>query len=639
MKRIAATLLSTICLTSLLAQNPVISGQFSADPTARVFGGRVYLFPSHDIPPVEGQRQDWFCMADYHVFSSDNLVDWVDHGVILSQENVPWGKPDGYSMWAPDCVQGKDGRYYFYFPDAPASGRGFGVGVAIADRPMGPYKPEPSNIQGIMGIDPCVLQASDGHNYIFWGGGGLRMAKLSDNLLELDPSEIENAQEGPNGMKFYGHSVDGLPEGFKEGPFAFERDGKYYLTYPWVRGKKGEKAPNGEIWENPTECLAYAMSDSPMGPYEYKGVIMEESPTGCWTNHHSIMEFKGQWYLFYHHNDYSPKFDKNRSVRIDSLFFNPDGTIQPVIPTLRGVGITDSRSRVQMDRGTLGGGASIAFNDTLNTFRGWHVVLPAGGWVQYDKVQLPTGVCKEWVNLYDGSMAGVVKGLDQTSLKLTRQDLGNGIVNLRLTNNGKKEVKVDWMSISEQKPLELSDYFEPVTDKSAAARPDEQGFIRRWNLLDPIEKPNPSNTVFVDSYLRQAFSADYSQEMKDLEWHKLDSKRWNVKLFRFASCREQRIYGVLFWGETVIECADEIKDVRLAAGSNSASMWWLNGEEALILSGDRRMVQDDGVSRRLTLKKGRNVLRCAVINGPGMSDFCVRFLDKDGKPVTNFVVK
>ena len=151
------------------AQNPVIRNQYSADPTARVFNGKLYLFPSHDIiSPVEPERK-WFCMSDYHVFSSDNLTDWTDHGVILSQEQVPWGNPKGYSMWAPDCIE-KDGKYYFYFPNTPkpeegsnGRGRGFGVGVAIADHPYGPYKPEPTSIPGINGIDPCVLQASDGN--------------------------------------------------------------------------------------------------------------------------------------------------------------------------------------------------------------------------------------------------------------------------------------------------------------------------------------------------------------------------------------------------------------------------------------------------------------------------------------------
>ena len=166
----------------MAAQNPIIRDQFSADPTARVFNGKVYLYPSHDIFPPEGQRQDWFCMEDYHVFSSENLTDWTDHGVIVTQNKVPWVRPDSYSMWAPDCVE-RNGKYYFYFPSAPKDGRGFGIGVAIADKPEGPFVCEPENIKGISGIDPCVLQASDGNAYIFWGAG--RCAKLKPNMKEL----------------------------------------------------------------------------------------------------------------------------------------------------------------------------------------------------------------------------------------------------------------------------------------------------------------------------------------------------------------------------------------------------------------------------------------------------------------------
>ena len=138
-------LVAILISTAASAQNPIIHNQFTADPTARVFNNKVYLFPSHDIPAPAGQRQDWFCMEDYHVFSSENLTEWTDHGVILSQENVPWGKPDGYSMWAPDCVF-KNGKYYFDYPNAPREGRGFAIGVAIADRPEGPYTHEKESI-------------------------------------------------------------------------------------------------------------------------------------------------------------------------------------------------------------------------------------------------------------------------------------------------------------------------------------------------------------------------------------------------------------------------------------------------------------------------------------------------------------
>ena len=368
------TLLTLLTITSVAvgAQNPIIRDQYTADPTARVFNGRMYLYPSHDIvSPVEPEKK-WFSMEDYHVFSSDNLTDWTDHGVIVTQNKVPWVQRDSYAMWAPDCVE-KDGRYYFYFPAAPRGKerKGFGVGVAVAQHPEGPFMPMWRPIEGLHGIDPCVLiDPKDGKAYIYWAGMGMWMARLKDNMMELD-SEPQQVQK--------------LPEGFKEGPFVFSHGGKYYYTFPWVRDS--------------TETLAYAMGDSPMGPFEFKGVIMDESPVACWTNHHSIVEYCGQWYLFYHHNDYSPNFDKLRSARCDRLYFNADGTIQKVTPTLRGVGVSQARSRLQIDRySRIAGGADIAFLDTTNYFLGWKTVFPKrGAAVEYDDVDFGTEAVKEAV--------------------------------------------------------------------------------------------------------------------------------------------------------------------------------------------------------------------------------------------------
>lgn len=197
----------------------------------------------------------------------------------------------------------------------------------------------------------------------------------------------------------------------------------------------------------------------------------------------------------------------------------------------------------------------------------------------------------------------------------------------------------------------IDGYFTPATSKMKT--PDADGFIQRWLLLEPINKPNRSNTVFTDSYLRTAFTTEYFPNQftvlpkngekvnvadQELSWHALDSKNYNIKLFRFAYGLDKPIYGVLFWAVTVVNCPQEMKNVRLAVGSNSASMWWLNGKEALLLSGDRRMVMDDGVSTRLTLNKGKNIIRGAIINGPGMSDFCVRFLDEKGQPIKDLTI-
>ena len=686
-----------LCLT---AQNPIIRDQFTADPTARVFNNRVYLYPSHDIIPPEGQRQDWFCMEDYHVFSSENLTDWTDHGVIVTQNKVPWVRPDSYSMWAPDCVC-RNGKYYFYFPSAPAGAmRGFGVGVAIADSPEGPFIPEPEPIKGINGIDPCVLLASDGNAYIFWGNG--RCAKLKPNMKELaDDNPKETVKWGEREIEMVGvHCLKDLPNRQAEGPFAFEYNGNYYLTYPYVR-------------EN-TEVLAYAMSKNPMGPYEYKGLIMAEHANGCWTNHHSIVNYKGQWYLFYHHNFFSPKDDKRRSVQIEKLYFNADGTIQEVKPTMRGVGINQATEKIQIDRySTAADGVTNEPVDTTRAFSGGCATMPAkGSWIKYDDVDF--GCITDGYVVLSAKAAddtefcireGNAKGKVIARFKMTvrppeppagaaanpmmsrfNRDLRNqwltqtapleytpkGVTNLVVTNEGNGALSVDWVQFKNRPK-----YFSAVTTPST--QPDQQGFIRRWMLLEPIDKPNSGNTVFTDSYLREHFNRDYfkgqqtilpkdgqkvtaifKQEQapagfgrgmqqaptqpevktvkQTLTWHALDSENFNVKLFRFAEKWGTKVYGVLFWAVTVIDCPEDIENVRLAVGSNSASMWWLNGKEALLLSGDRRMVEDDAMSPRLTLKKGRNVLRGAIINGPGMSDFCVRFLDEKGKPVTNYKV-
>ena len=187
------------------------------------------------------------------------------------------------------------------------------------------------------------------------------------------------------------------------------------------------------------------------------------------------------------------------------------------------------------------------------------------------------------------------------------------------------------------------------TPASAAPKaPDAEGFLQRWLLLEPIVKPNRTNTGFTGTYVREALTTPYFADQfgpvpKDrqvemvagspLAWHAVDSSLWDVKLFDFARDFGKPTYGVIFWAVTVVDSPREIANVRLAVGSNSASMWWLNGQEAVGLFGDRRMVMDDVVSAPLTLHKGRNVVRGAVINGPGLSDFCVRFLDANGQPV------
>jgi hypothetical protein len=429
-----------IITSSLLAQNPIIRDQFSADPSARVFGDKVYLYPSHDIRSSKGKgRADWFCMEDYHVFSSENLTDWTDHGIIISQDKVPWGSPKAFSMWAPDCIF-KNGKYYFYFPD-PASdstlGRGFSIGVAVADKPEGPFMPEVKPIKNARGIDPNPFIDKDGQAYLYWAMGRIAVAKLKDNMVEL-ASEPK--------------TIQGLPEkGLKEGPYMFERNGIYYLTYPHV--------------DKVTERLEYAMSNSPMGPFKVAGVIMDESPE-CWTNHQSIIQFKNQWYLFYHHNDLSPNFDKNRSVRIDSMFFNEDGTIKKVNPTLRGVGITNAAQQIQIDRYSAISekGASVDFIDTLKRFDGWKTILnSSGAWIQYNSVDLGSNNLKS-VNVKTLSKTGgtielradkvdgpliaqikIPKGSEWNIVNSPLTEFQHGIHNLIVQLKNNDDVEIDWV--------------------------------------------------------------------------------------------------------------------------------------------------------------------------------------------------
>ena len=672
------------------AQNPIIHDQFTADPTARVFNNKVYLYPSHDIVPPAGQRQDWFCMEDYHVFSSENLTDWTDHGVIVTQNKVPWVRPDSYSMWAPDCVE-RNGKYYFYFPSAPKDGRGFGIGVAVADRPEGPFICEPEPIKGISGIDPCVLQASDGNAYIFWGAG--RCAKLKPNMKELaDDTPKEKVKFGNREFEMYGvNCLKDLPNRQAEGPFAFEYNGNYYLTYPYVR-------------EN-TEVLGYAMSKNPMGPYEYKGLIMPEHENGCWTNHHSIINYKGQWYLFYHQNAFSPRDDKRRSVQIDKLFFNPDGTIKEVKKTMRGVGVNKATEKIEIDRySTASSDVTTSLIDTVNTFRGYQASLPKkGSWLHYADVDFSpitdaylivnakaggnTEFCVREKNAKGKVIARVTMNVvtqmgqfrrDQSNQWLTQtvnlEYVPKGVTDLCVTCEGDAEVSINWVQFKNR-----NSYFQPVAANAAAAQPDANGFIRRWMLLEPIDYNVRSNTILTDSYLNENLAKQYfkgqfddkklprdgekvnaigiavaggpadtrmqtgpaaTKEVKQtLKWHAVESESYNVKVFRFAEANGCQPYNSLFWGVTIIDCPEEMDGVRLAIGSNGASMWWLNGDRALTLDGDRRMVEDDCVSQRLTLKKGRNVLRFALVNGPGLSDLCARFIDEKGNPVKNYSIK
>jgi len=437
---LAAAVLAGTCAYS---QNPVIRDQFTADPTARVFNGKMYLFPSHDIPAPESfPRKDWFCMADYHVFSSSNLTDWTDHGVIVSQEKVDWVNPTSFSMWAPDCIE-RNGKYYFYFPANVKTGRGFGIGVAIADKPEGPYTPQSEPIAKARGIDPSVFIDRDGQAYIYYSMGRIFAAKLKENMTELASDPVV---------------VGDLPtKGLVEGPFFFERNGIYYMTYPHV--------------ENTVERLEYAIGDNPLGPFKVTGVIMDETPMGTWTNHHSLVQYNNQWFLFYHNSAYSPKFDKNRSVCIDSLSFNEDGTIRKVIPTNRGVGITVATARIEIDRYSQvsPAGVTVALIDTTDTFRGWYATLSGqNSWISYNAVDfgskklksvrvnassLTGGVIQIRLDNPDGLLIAEIeipKNATLSTLDAKLKKYKKGIHNMFVVFSDGNPVNIDWVQFGKQ---------------------------------------------------------------------------------------------------------------------------------------------------------------------------------------------
>ncbi|MFC0875190.1 family 43 glycosylhydrolase [Saccharicrinis sp. FJH2] len=306
-------LLSGVCVIS--AQNPFITKQYTADPSAHVFKGRMYVYPSHD-------RDDskTFDMIDYHVYSSENLKDWTNHGVALQLDSVSWANE---KAWAPDCAY-KNGKYYFYFPTDESK-----IGVAVSNSPEGPFKDalgkplvtkdSPGVVNKRDFIDPCIFLDDDGAPYLFFGQLDINVVKLNDDMITYN---------GPV------QQVKGAKD-FFEAVWVHKYNGTYYLSYStW--GEKGVTGPQ----------IVYATSKNVLGPYTYQGVILDEVSSG--TNHHSIVEFKGQWYLFYHDSDLflkrtskdSPDMKYKgyrRSINVDYLYYKEDGTIQKVIPTDDGV--------------------------------------------------------------------------------------------------------------------------------------------------------------------------------------------------------------------------------------------------------------------------------------------------------------
>lgn len=295
------------------ADNPFVTTIYTADPSARAMpDGRLYVYASHDMDPPRGCD----LMDRYHVFSTADLKSWRDEGQILQARDVPWSRPEGGFMWAPDCIF-RNGTYYFYFPHPSDSkwNDSWKIGVATSKSPAKDFVPMAKPIEGIGGfamIDPCLFLDDDGQAYIYVGGGAhCTGGKLKENMTELD-----GAMQPMAGL-----------DDFHEGTWVFKRKGTYYLTYPDNHVEGEGKQRRG------ANRLHYATSNSPLGPWTHKGIYLQ--PTGCDTSHGSVVEFKGKWYAFYHNQSLSGRGNL-RSVCVDELLFNDDGTIKEVVQSKTG---------------------------------------------------------------------------------------------------------------------------------------------------------------------------------------------------------------------------------------------------------------------------------------------------------------
>lgn len=304
---------------------------YMADPSANVFNGKLYIYPSHDWDSGAAFDDDGghFQMKDYHVFSLDDVENGevTDHGMMLRLEDIPWADRQ---LWDNDVVE-KDGKYYLIYC-AKDKTQTFHLGVAIADKPEGPFIPQPDPIRGSYSIDPCAFKDDDGKIYVYFGGiwGGQlqrykgnkalgvehlpegdepalspRVARMADDMLQFDkaPREILIVDEDGEPLK-----ADN-PYRFFEASWMHKYKGRYYFSYS-----------TGD-----SHFICYAVGDNPYGPFTYQGVILD--PVVGWTSHHSIVEFKGKWYLFHH--DCVPSDGKTwlRSMKVMALEYDENDKI------------------------------------------------------------------------------------------------------------------------------------------------------------------------------------------------------------------------------------------------------------------------------------------------------------------------
>ncbi|MBO4292218.1 MAG: glycoside hydrolase family 43 protein [Lachnospiraceae bacterium] len=317
-------------------RTPLVTHIFTADPSAHVFNDKIYVYPSHDIPHdgEDNDEGDEYLMEDYHILSLDNLdAECVDNGEALHMRDVPWVSKQ---MWAPD-VAFKNGKYYLYFP-ARDKDKIFRIGVAVSDSPVGPFKAEPNYMEGSTSIDPAVFIDDDGKAYMY--NGGLWGGQLENwKTGEFDPNGEEPADDEPEVGPMCGELADNMLE-YKEKPFHIEildENGKLltagdhdrrYFEGPWMHKYNGVYYLSYST--GTTHTIVYATGNSPKGPFTFRGKILE--PVIGWTTHHSIVEYHGKWYLFYHDCEFSNGINHRRCVKYTELKYREDGSIITIKP-------------------------------------------------------------------------------------------------------------------------------------------------------------------------------------------------------------------------------------------------------------------------------------------------------------------
>ena len=312
---------------------PLVSGIYTADPSAHVFLGRIFVYPSHDIDagvPADDLGSH-FAMRDYHVFSMDRVGGVVtDHGIALDIKNVPWA---GRQMWAPDAAE-RDGKYYLYFP-AKDKQDVFRIGAAVGDKPSGPFTAQPQPIPGSYSIDPAVFK-DGGEYYMYfggiWGGQLQRWTSGAYKPGDVYPSRDQPAisakvaRLGRDMVSFAESAKDVVLQDENGKPVTAGDNGRRFFEAAWVHKYNGTYYFSYSTGD--THFIMYATGTSPYGPFTIKGKILE--PVLGWTNHHSIIEFQGKWYLFYHDAQASGGQTHLRNIKVTELTHRADGSIQTI---------------------------------------------------------------------------------------------------------------------------------------------------------------------------------------------------------------------------------------------------------------------------------------------------------------------